>query len=80
MGNEDIKTCAELKDFLEDLELKQQEGKLSPIYCTSAMNYIFSLNNVNSLMNDENKEIAKRLWAQAKLKGGQVSDPTFFGF
>lgn len=75
MNNVDIKTSQELKEFLEGLEFKQVEGLLSPIYCTCAMNYIFSLDNINSLMNDENKEIARRLWQVAKLKGSQLRDP-----
>ena len=75
MNNTDIKTSQELKEFLEGLEFKQVEGLLSPIYLTSVMNYIFSLDNINSLMTDENKEIAKRLWQIAKLKGGQLGEP-----
>ena len=75
MNNTDIKTSQELKEFLEGLEFKQVEGLLSPIYLTSVMNYIFSLDNINSLMTDENKEIAKRLWQIAKLKGIQLGDP-----
>lgn len=75
MNNTDIKTSQELKEFLEGLEFKQVEGLLSPIYLTSVMNYIFSLDNINSLMTDENKEIAKRLWQIAKLKGVQLGDP-----
>ena len=76
MNNTDIKTSQEWKEFLEGLEFKQVEGLLSPIYLTSVMNYIFSLDNINSLMTDENKEIAKRLWQIAKLKGVQLGDPT----
>ena len=75
MNNTDIKTSQELKEFLEGLEFKQEEGLLSPIYLTSVMNYIFSLDNINSLMTDENKEIAKRLWQIAKLKGVQLGEP-----
>lgn len=75
MNNTDIKTSQELKEFLEGLEFKQVEGLLSPIYLTSVMNYIFSLDNINSLMTDENKEIAKKLWQIAKLKGVQLGDP-----
>ena len=75
MNNTDIKTSQELKEFLEGLEFKQVEGLLSPIYLTSVMNYIFSLDNINSLMTDENKEIAKRLWQIAKLKGVQLGEP-----
>ena len=52
MNNTDIKTSQELKEFLEGLEFKQVEGLLSPIYLTSVMNYIFSLDNINSLMTD----------------------------
>ena len=75
MNNTDIKTSQELKEFLEGLEFKQVEGLLSPIYLTTVMNYIFSLDNINSLMTDENKEIAKRLWQIAKLKGVQLGEP-----
>ena len=75
MNNTDIKTSQELKEFLEGLEFKQVEGLLSPIYLTSVMNYIFSLDNINSLMTDENKEIAKRLWQIAELKGVQLGEP-----
>ena len=75
MNNTDIKTSQELKEFLEGLEFKQVEGLLSPIYLTSVMNYIFSLDNINSLMTDENKEIAKRLWQIAKLKVVQLDAP-----
>lgn len=75
MNNTDIKTSQELKEFLEGLEFKQVEGLLSPIYLTSVMNYIFSLDNINSLMTDENKEIAKKLWQIAKLKGVQLGEP-----
>ena len=75
MNNTDIKTSQELKEFVEGLEFKQVEGLLSPIYLTSVMNYIFSLDNINSLMTDENKEIAKRLWQIAKLKGVQLGEP-----
>ncbi len=76
MENIDIKTSDELKEFLEDLELKQLEGKLSPIYCTSVMNYVFGLDDINSLMTDENKEIARKLWLNAKEKGILLADPS----
>ena len=75
MNNTDIKTSGELREFLEGLEFKQVEGLLSPIYLTSAMNYIFGLDNINELMTEENKEIAKKLWQSAKLKGVQLNNP-----
>ena len=75
MNNTDIKTSQELQELLEGLEFKEVEGLISPIYLTSVMNYIFSLDNINSLMTDENKEIAKRLWQIAKLKGVQLGEP-----
>ena len=80
MNNTDIKTSQELKEFLEGLEFKQVEGLLSPIYLTSVMNYMFSLDNINSLMTDENKEIAKRLWQIAKLKGVQLGEPSILNY
>lgn len=75
MNNTDIKTSQELREFLEGLEFKQVEGLLSPIYCTSVMNYIFGLDNINELMTPENKEIARKLWQSAKLKGVELQDP-----
>ncbi|MGI6679905.1 MAG: hypothetical protein ACOX3T_00175 [Bdellovibrionota bacterium] len=76
MNSTDITTSDELKKFLESLEFSLEEGQLSSIYCTSAMNYIFSLDNISELMTSENKEIAKRLWQSSKLKGSELKDPS----
>ncbi len=71
----EIKSGSDLKVFLLNIRDKMTEEQASPIYAMTAMNYVMNLPDIYSLMDNENKEIARDIWLRIKQAGLQIKNP-----
>jgi hypothetical protein len=70
-----ISSKAELKTFLNSIRDKVTEGVAAPIYAMSAMNFVLTIPDIYSLLDNENKEIARDIWLRLKQSGLQIRMP-----
>lgn len=68
-------TQDDLKKFLTLVRDKMTQGTCPPIFPLSTFNYILTMPNIYEIMNKENKELARDVWARVKKWGFQVADP-----
>ncbi len=79
-GITQISKPEELKALLMNIRDKMSEGVGAPIFAVSAMNYALCRPNIYTLLNDENKELARDVWLRIKSAGLHVkSPPMLFG-
>lgn len=70
-----ISSKADLKKFLQDIRDKMAEGIAPAINAMSAMNYVLNLSEINDLLNEENKEIARDIWLRLRQSGIKIKNP-----
>lgn len=70
-----ISTKAELKKFLLRIRDRMDEDIAAPIYAVIALNHILSMSNIYTLLDNENKEVARDIWLRVKKSGMQVRNP-----
>ena len=71
----EIKTPADLREFLGSLRDKMSDQAAAPIYALSAMNYVLNLPEIYTLLDNENKELARDVWLRIKQSGLQIKNP-----
>lgn len=80
LGSDQISNSDELKTLLLNIRDKMSDGSGAPIYSLSAINHVLCLPNIYTLLNDENKELARDIWLRLKSSGMQLkSPPILFG-
>jgi len=72
---ENIATASELKTFLLSIRDRMKGQTSAPVYVLSAMQYIFGLQELNSLLDADNREIARDIWLRLKQAGIQLKSP-----
>ena len=70
-----IQNSAELNEFLLGLRDKLEDRSAAPIIVLSAMNHVMNLANINSLLDQECKELARDIWLRLKQAGIHVKNP-----
>ncbi|RIL09523.1 MAG: hypothetical protein DCC75_06325 [Proteobacteria bacterium] len=75
MAGTTIRSKAELKVFLQNVRDKMAERSAAPVFALSAMNHILNLPEIYSLMDNENKEIARDVWLRLRQGGLQLRNP-----
>ncbi|MCB0332212.1 MAG: hypothetical protein KDD55_01865 [Bdellovibrionales bacterium] len=70
-----ISTAKDLKEYLFTIRDRMTEGVAAPINALSAMNYILNVPEITSLLNKENKELARDIWLRIKQSGVQLKNP-----
>ncbi|NDC37699.1 MAG: hypothetical protein EBZ48_06560 [Proteobacteria bacterium] len=70
-----IATKEELKSFLLSIRDKMAEQSAASIFAVSAVHHILTLPNIYSILDNENKEIARDIWLRLKQSGMQLRNP-----
>lgn len=70
-----ITSKADLKTFLLDVRDKMTEETAPPIYALGAINHVLNLPDVYTLLDNDNKELARDIWLRLKQSGFQVRNP-----
>lgn len=70
-----ISSKADLKTFLVSIRDRMTDGSVAPIYAMSAMNSLLSMAEIYSLLDNENKEVARDIWLRLKQSGLQLRNP-----
>lgn len=70
-----ISTKEELKTFLLGIRDRMTDQSAAPIYAVSAVNYALNLPAIYTLLDNENKEIARDIWLRIKQSGMQLRNP-----
>jgi hypothetical protein len=65
----------DLNTFLVSVRDGMGDGSTSPIFGMTAINHLLTAPNVYSLLDNENKEIARDIWLRLKGSGLQVKNP-----
>jgi hypothetical protein len=77
----EIANESDLRAFLLNVKDKMVEEVAAPVFVATMINNILSNPNIFSLLNNENKEIARDIWLRVKQSGFQVkSPPMLFGY
>lgn len=71
----EISSKEDLKTFLQSVRDKLADSSASAIYALGAVNHVMSLPDIYSLLDNENKEIARDIWLRIKQSGMQVKNP-----
>ena len=71
----EVTTKAELKSFLLNIRDKMTDEQAAPLYAMSAINYALNLPDIYSMMDNENKELARDIWLRIRQAGLQVRSP-----
>ncbi len=71
----DITTKEELKNFLLSIRDKMREQTAASIFAITAVHHVLGLPNIYTLLDNENKEIARDIWLRLKQSGIQVKNP-----
>ena len=72
---EKISTKNELKTFLAEIKEKLADKKAAPVYVASSLQYVFTLSNIDELMDKANIETAREIWLKLKEAGMQLHNP-----
>jgi hypothetical protein len=70
-----IASKEDLKQFLNSIRDKMQEQAAASIFAVSAVHHVLSLPNIYSILDNENKEIARDIWLRLKQSGMQLRNP-----
>lgn len=70
-----IASKEDLKAFLVGIRDKMTDQSAAPIYAVSAMNFALNLPTIYTLLDNENKEIARDIWLRIKQSGMQLRNP-----
>lgn len=70
-----ITSKEELKSFLLSIRDKMAEQSAASIFAVSAVHHVLNLPNIYSLLDNENKEIARDIWLRLKQAGLQLRNP-----
>lgn len=70
-----ITTKEELKTFLLGIRDRMTDQSAAAIYAVSAINYALNLPTIYTLLDNENKEIARDIWLRIKQSGMQLRNP-----
>jgi len=71
----DIKTADDLKKFLTALRDRMSDGACPIVFGLGSITHVLNLNNIDQLMNDENREIARNIWLRLKQSGLHIKAP-----
>lgn len=74
-GYDVISNKDDLKKFLLHLRDRMAEKAVAPIYAVSAMNHVLNLDKIYSMLDNENKELARDIWLRVRQSGMQVKNP-----
>jgi hypothetical protein len=72
---DEISKSSDLKAFLVTVRDKLADEQSPAVTAMSAMNYLLSRTDIYSLMDSENKEIARDIWLRLKQTGLQLRNP-----
>jgi len=72
---ERISSKEDLKHFLGMIVEKMDVEQAAPVYILTLMNHILTLSNIYSLLDEDNKEIARAIWLRMKQQGMQLRNP-----
>ena len=70
-----ISSRKELKTFLTNVRDKISDEVAAPVYSMGAMNYVLNLPDIYSLLDSQNKEIARDIWLRLKQSGLELRNP-----
>lgn len=70
-----ISTKEELKTFLLGVRDRMTDQSAAAIYAVSAINFALNLPAIYTLLDNENKEIARDIWLRIKQSGMQLRNP-----
>lgn len=70
-----ISTKEELKAFLVSLRDKMTEQTAAPVYAMGALNHVLNLPSIYSILDKDNKEIARDIWLRLKQSGVHLRNP-----
>ncbi|MEZ4752879.1 MAG: hypothetical protein R3A13_01005 [Bdellovibrionota bacterium] len=73
--NKELSSAKELKKFLLNIRDKMTDGSAPAINALSAMNYLLCQSEIYTVLNEENKEIARDIWLRLRQAGLQVKNP-----
>ncbi|MCO6432266.1 MAG: hypothetical protein J5J00_15540 [Deltaproteobacteria bacterium] len=71
----EINNEADLKAFLQNVRDKMAEETAPPVYAFAVMNQILTTPDIFTLLNNENKEVARDIWLRIKQAGFQARNP-----
>ena len=74
-GPEEISSKNDLRQFLTALRTRMEAREVAPVYVCNAMQHVFNLPDVDSLFDQENREIARAIWMKLKQAGVQLANP-----
>ena len=72
---EKISSKNELKTYLAEIKEKLAAKKAAPVYVASSMQYIFTLPNIDEVMDKANLETCRGIWMKLKEAGMQLHNP-----
>jgi hypothetical protein len=70
-----ISTKEDLKTFLLGIRDRLADQSAAAIYAVSAINFALNLPTIYTLLDNENKEIARDIWLRVKQSGMQLRNP-----
>lgn len=71
----EITSRESLRTFLLSIRDKMAEEQAAAVYAMAAMNYVMSLPDIYTLLDNENKETARDIWLRLKQSGLQLRNP-----
>ena len=70
-----VSTKSELKKYLQRIRDRMGEEVAAPIFAMAALNQILCMPTIYTLLDNENKEIARDIWLRLKKSGMQLRNP-----
>lgn len=70
-----ISTSEDLKGFLRNVLDKMSDDQAAPVYSLAVMNHLLNLPDIYTLLDNENKELARDIWLRLKASGVQLRNP-----
>ncbi|MGA1192315.1 MAG: hypothetical protein ACO3XO_08555 [Bdellovibrionota bacterium] len=71
----EITNSKDLKEFLLSIRDRMADDQAAPINVISVMNYVFNISNIEELLDEESKEVARDIWLRVKQAGVQLRNP-----
>ncbi len=71
----DVSTTEELKSYLLHVRDKLHDDAAPAVFGISAMRHVLNLPQIYTLLDKENKEIARDIWLKLKQCGVQLRNP-----
>jgi hypothetical protein len=72
---EALSSVEDLKKFLRSVLDKMSDDQAAPVYSLALMNHLLNLPTIYSLLDNENKELARDIWLRLKASGVQLRNP-----